>query len=86
MTVRELITELLQYDMNANVVIQKELDYNIWVNSEVKIQKERNDVVLSFDFPIENFEIKRKQGLTKVNFYDIIKLQKRKRGNKNVQN
>jgi hypothetical protein len=61
MTVRELITELLQYDMNANVVIQKELDYNIWVCSEVKIiWKEQNDVVLSFDFPTEKFEIKRK--------------------------
>lgn len=60
MTVRELITELLQYDMNSNVVVQKELDYNIWVNSEVKIQREQNDVILSFDFPTEKFEIKRK--------------------------
>lgn len=60
MTVKELITELLQYNMNSNVVIQKELDYNIWVNSEVKIQRERNDVILSFDFPTEKFEIKRK--------------------------
>lgn len=60
MTVRELITELLQYDMNANVIIQKELDYNIWVNSEVKIQKKQNDIIFSFDFPSEKFEIKRK--------------------------
>lgn len=60
MTVRELITELLQYDMNSNVVIQKELGYNIWVNSKVKIQRKQDDIVLSFDFPIENFEIKRK--------------------------
>lgn len=60
MTVRELITELLQYDMDSNVVIQKELGYNIWVNSKVKIQRERNDIVLSFDFPTEKFEIKRK--------------------------
>lgn len=75
MTVKELITSLLQYDMDANVVIQKELDFNVWINSEVKIQREQNDVVLSFDFPTEKFEIKRKQGLTKVNSYDIIKIQ-----------
>ena len=37
MKVKELITKLLECPMDAEVVIQKELDYNIWVNSNVII-------------------------------------------------
>ena len=62
MTVRELITKLLDCPMDANVGIKKELDYNIWVNSNVIVSNvDLNNVVLSFDFPVEKFEIKRKK-------------------------
>ena len=60
MTVKELISELLNYPMDSTVVVKKELAYNIWVNSEIKIKKEDEAVVFSFDFPSEKFEIKRK--------------------------
>ena len=39
MTVKELISELLNYPMDSTVVVKKELAYNIWVNSEIKIKK-----------------------------------------------
>lgn len=62
MTVRELITKLLDCPMDANVSIKKELDYNIWVNSDVIVSDvDLDNVVLSFDFPVEKFEIKRKK-------------------------
>ena len=64
MTVRELIQELLlsKCSMDANVIIKKELDYNIWVNSDLIISEIDSDTItLSFDFPIEKFEIKRKK-------------------------
>lgn len=61
MTVKDLITKLLNCPMDANIVINKELDYNIWVNSEPIISEANIDcVTLSFDFPSEKFEIKRK--------------------------
>lgn len=61
MTVREFITKLLNCPMNAHMVIQKELDDNIWINSNVIISDiDRETVTLSFDFPSERFEIKRK--------------------------
>ena len=60
MTVKELISELLNYPMDSTITIQKELAYNIWVNSEIKIKKEDGAVIFSFDFPSEKFEIKRK--------------------------
>lgn len=61
MTVKDLITKLLNCPMDANIVINKELDYNIWVNSEPIISEANIDcVTLSFDFPTEKFEIKRK--------------------------
>ena len=62
MTVKDLITKLLDYPMDANILINKELDYNIWVNSEPIISEANtNCITLSFDFPIEKFEIKRKK-------------------------
>ncbi len=63
MTVKELITQLLDCPMDAEVIIQKELDFNIWVNSEAKIaEKDYKAVVLSFDFPTDKFNIQRKKG------------------------
>ena len=59
MTVRELIKCLLEYPMNEEVIIKKELDYNIWVRSDVKFQPGQLPI-LTFDFPTEKFEIKRK--------------------------
>lgn len=60
MTVKELINELLNYPMDSVIVVQKELAYNIWVNSELKIKNDNEAVIFSFDFPTEKFEIKRK--------------------------
>ena len=61
MTVREFITKLLDCPMDAHMVIKKELDDNIWINSNVIISNiDRETVTLSFDFPSERFEIKRK--------------------------
>lgn len=54
MTVKELIIQLLDCPQNADVIISKELDFNIWLTaSDVKIKKPlfNNDVVLlDFDF------------------------------------
>ena len=62
MTIKELITKLLDCPMNAQVVIQKELDDNIWINSDIIISDINNTTTtLSFDFPTEKFEIKRKK-------------------------
>lgn len=61
MTVKDFITKLLDCPMDAHIVVQKELDDNIWINSNVIISDiDRETVTLSFDFPSENFEIKRK--------------------------
>ena len=61
MTVRELINELLDCDMDAHVMIKKELDWNVWVNSYAEIISKKDAVVLSFDFPTEQFDIQRKK-------------------------
>ena len=62
MTVKELINELLDCNMDTQVFIKKELDFNLWVNSEVKIKsKDYDGIVLTFDFPTEKFDIKRKK-------------------------
>ena len=61
MTVKDFIAKLLDCHMDAHIVVQKELDDNIWINSNVIISDiDRETVTLSFDFPSENFEIKRK--------------------------
>lgn len=61
MKVKEFITKLLEYPMDAEVVIQKELDYNVWVNSNVIISENNHEaVVLDFNFPSEKFIITRK--------------------------
>lgn len=61
MTARDLIKELLDYPLDSPVVIQKELDYNIWVNSDVEVAcMEGEAVVLTFEWPEEKFEIRRK--------------------------
>ena len=61
MTVKDFITKLLDCPMDAYIVVQKELDDNIWINSNVIISDiDRETVTLSFDFPSEKFEIKRK--------------------------
>ena len=61
MTVKDFITKLLDCPMDAYIVVQKELDDNIWINSNIIISDmDRETVTLSFDFPSENFEIKRK--------------------------
>lgn len=61
MKVKELITKLLECPMDAEVVIQKELDYNVWVNSNIIIsENNREAVVLDFNFPSEKFTITRK--------------------------
>lgn len=61
MKVKDLITKLLDCPMDANVIVNKELDYNTWVNSEPIISEvNANCITLSFDFPTEKFEIKRK--------------------------
>ena len=53
MTVKELITKLLECPMDASVIVQKELSYNCWVNSKVYISEtDRDTVTLSFDFEI----------------------------------
>ena len=63
MTVREFIIKLLDCPMDAHMVIQKELDYNIWINSDIIISNIDNETVtLSFDFHTAKFdEIKRKR-------------------------
>lgn len=61
MTVKDFITKLLDCPMDAHIIVQKELDDNIWINSNVIISDtDRETVTLSFDFPSEKFEIKRK--------------------------
>lgn len=61
MKVKDLITKLLDCPMDADIIINKELNYNIWVNSEPIISEvNTNCITLSFDFPTEKFEIKRK--------------------------
>ena len=61
MTVKDFITKLLDCPMDAYIVVQKELDDNIWINSNIIISDmDRETVTLSFDFPSERFEIKRK--------------------------
>ena len=61
MTVKDFITKLLDCPMDAYIVVQKELDDNIWINSNIIISDmDRETVTLSFDFPSEKFEIKRK--------------------------
>ena len=63
MTVKNLIKELLNYNLNSEVYLSKELSYNVWINSDIKISENYCDgsVILSFDFPTEDFEIKRKK-------------------------
>ena len=47
--------------MDAEVRIQKELDYNIWVNSVAMFSKTNHEaVVLTSSFPSDKFTIKRK--------------------------
>ena len=62
MTVRDLIKELLNHNLNSEIYISKELAYNIWINSDIKISEDYwgRDVILTFDFPTEKIEIKRK--------------------------
>ena len=61
MTVKDFITKLLDCPMDAYIVVQKELDDNIWINSNIIISDmDRETVTLSFDFPSERSEIKRK--------------------------
>ena len=54
MTVKELIIQLLDCPQNADVIISKELDFNIWLlasNIEIKKPLFNNDtVLLDFDF------------------------------------
>lgn len=52
MTVKDLIVQLLDYPQTASVIIQKEIDFNIWINSDIKIKKDsdKDVVVLDFDF------------------------------------
>lgn len=61
MTVKELITALLDCPMDAKVIIQKELNFNLWVNSDVSIASADRDVVaLDFNFPTDELEVRRK--------------------------
>ena len=61
MTVKDFITKLLDCPMDAHIVVQKELDDNIWINSNVIISDiDRETVTLSFDFPSENYKKKKK--------------------------
>ncbi len=63
MTVKDFVNILLDNNCSANatIKIKKELDYNIWVNADLKIESiDRDAIVCTFDFPIEKFEIKRK--------------------------
>ena len=61
MLVKDLIKELLNHNLNEEVVIRKELAYNVWVNSDVKVTTaEYAGVILPFDFRTENLEIQRK--------------------------
>ncbi len=61
MTIKDLIIKLLKYPMNTNIIISKELDYNVWVTSEPIISEtDTNCIALTFDFPTEKFEIRRK--------------------------
>lgn len=61
MTVKEMINLLLEYPMNAEVLVQKELSYNIWVNSPAWLEnKEQSIPIITFEFPNEEFEIYRK--------------------------
>ena len=54
MTVKELIIQLLDCPQDADVIISKELDFNIWLStSNIKIKKPlfNSDIVLlDFDF------------------------------------
>ena len=64
MKVKDLIIELLKYPMNNDVVIQKELAYNICINADIEIKKKSYDsIVITFDFPTEEFYIERKSKL-----------------------
>ena len=61
MKVKDFITKLLDCPMDAEVIIQKELDYNIWVDSIAMFSKTHHEaVVLTFSFPSDKFTIKRK--------------------------
>ena len=62
MKVKEMINLLLEYPMNAEIIVQKELKYNIWVNSPVQLEnKEYHTPVITFEFPSEKFKIYRKK-------------------------
>lgn len=64
MTVKEVINTLLNSNcsLDSNIVILKELDYNVWVNADLKIKSIEPDyIICDFDFPTEKFEIKRKK-------------------------
>ncbi len=57
MTVKDLIIQLLDCPSNAEVLIVKEVDWNKWINSKVRIASvEKDAVLLDFDFPKKLFD------------------------------
>jgi hypothetical protein len=61
MKVKDLIKQLLECPLNADVVIAKELNYNAWIGGTPFIESaDREAVVLNFDCDLSKLEIKRK--------------------------
>lgn len=64
MTGKELIYKLLEHPiyLNEEIIVQKEIGDNIWINSDLNISYiGHNGIVCTIDFPVEKFEIKRKE-------------------------
>ena len=60
MTVKTLISALLDCPMDAKVIIQKELDDNLWLQSDVNVAYAYRDaVVLDFNFPANEIKVER---------------------------
>lgn len=63
MTVKDFVNTLFENggNWNSQIIIQKELNHNIWVNADLEIAKiEDNIIVCDFNFPTDNFIIERK--------------------------
>ena len=69
MTVKELISELLNYPMDSTVVVKKELAYNIWVNSEIKIKKKMKQQFSVLIFPVKNLKLEENKNAVTPHFF-----------------
>lgn len=61
MKVKDLIKQLLECPLNAEVVVAKELNYNIWIGGTPFVENaDKEVVVLDFECDLSKLDIKRK--------------------------